>query len=183
MSSTEVNYSQFKARERAQKQAARPFGSFSVDKANAMGGQMLANMHNYINSAGKSAQALLRDKGQLAVDQMRTMDSKYAKVIRENTGVNVPQVYGPDREGAILRPAVRAGSDAVNALMNSKRVKKATGVVTDFLGTEYNPEDRTAVAATAARYVIPLTGAGIALAGLAGMMGGDEQEQGQLTIQ
>ena len=66
--------------------------------------------------------------------------------------------------------------------MNSKRVKKATGVVTDFLGTEYNPEDLTAVSATAARYVIPLTGAGIALAGLGGLMGGDSQEQGQLGL-
>ena len=147
-----------------------------------MGAQMLGNMENFIRSGGKSAQAYLRDKGQLAVDQMRTIDNKFAKVIRENTGVNMPQVYGPDRENAVLRPIARKGAEAVNALMENKRVKKAYGAVTDFMGKEYDPEDTTAVVATAARYVVPLTGAGLALAGLGGLMGGDDQETGQLRL-
>ena len=167
------NYHAYKMRE-ARKQRPTP----AVTQANNMGASMLDNMYKYVQSGGQSLYSLLRDKGQVVIDPMRTADEKLRDVIRNNTGANLTVDETP-LEGLALIARMKRG--AAKAL-TSEPAQRAR----DFLSEDpvQGMDQTRLVGTTAARWSLPLAGTGLGVMGVASVMDnpGDEQEQGQLTI-
>ena len=168
-----MNYSQFKARERMRNR--RPPNMFSVQKANAKGAEMLGNMYDYVKSGGASLQRALRDKGRLPVGNEASVDERFRDIIRNNTGQNL-QISPELAERQGFRAGVQR--NFIKAMTGDKATK-----VREFLSMPppQGLDDTKAIAGTASRYLIPITGAGIALQTIFGGRA-DQQEDAQLQI-
>lgn len=167
------NYHAYKMQQRR-----KPRPTPAVAQANSMGASMLDNMFKYVQSGGESVYRMLRDKGQVVIDPMRTADEKLRDMIRNNTGANLTvddsQLEGMALVARMKRGAARAlTSDPVNRARNFLSEDPVQGM------------DQTRVAASAVgRWSLPVAGTGLGVMGVASVMDnpGDEQEQGQLTI-
>lgn len=148
---------------------------FSVQKANAMGAEMLGNMYDYVKSGGASLQRKLRDKGRVPVGNEASIDEKYRDIIRNNTGQNL-QISPELAEARGFRAGVKR--NFIRAMTGDPATK-----VREFLSMPppQGLDDTKAIAGTASRYLIPITGAGIALQAVFGGKA-DQQEDAQLQI-
>ena len=153
----------------------RPPNMFSVQKANAKGAEMLGNMYDYVKSGGASLQRKLRDRGRLPVGNEMSVDERFRDIIRNNTGQNL-QISPELAEARGFRAGVKR--NFIRAMTGDKATKAR-----EFLSMPppQGLDDTKAIAGTASRYLIPITGAGVALQT---MFGGraDQQEDAQLQI-